>query len=230
MNRRLLIVVVVTIAVALASCRRNSLCINGNVINLPDGVMKISLLDTTMHWSAVDSFNVEKGLIEYDKGLNLDDEECVILSTGNQNFIIFTGNADITINGNALRPEEIEVIGSESNDELIKFTKELPGKERLAQIEAALGTRALDNERKEKMLAELHDIEETQIKYIRNQIGLLKDKPLGTFLLFNHINLFSTKELQDFHSAFSKAKPRHKYVRLLNKLIIERIRRENTKG
>ncbi len=219
-------VVILTIAVALVSCQRNSLCINGDILNLPDGLMRVSLIDTTMHWSPIDSFRVEKGHFEYDKGVSIDEEECLILSTGSQNFVIFTGNANITINGNALRPEEIEVKGSKSNDELIKFAKELPGKERLAQIEAALGAKAYDKERNEKMIAELHDIERTQMEYIRNQIELRKENPLGAFLLFNHINLFSTKELQEIHSAFAKAHPHHKYVRLLNRLIKERILRE----
>lgn len=230
MERRLTSVVILIIAVALASCQRNSLCINGDIQNLPNGIMRISLLDTSMHWTPIDSFKVEKGHFEYDNGASIDGEECIILSAGNQNFVIFTGNAKITIKGNALRPEEIDVSGAKSNDELIEFAKDLPGKERLAQIEAALGTPISDKEKNEKMVVELHDIEETQMKYIRDQIELRKATPLGAFLLFNHINLFSTKELLDIHSAFANAYPTHKYAKLLNRLIKERIHREESKG
>ncbi len=230
MERRLPLVVILIIAVALASCQRNSLCINGDIQNLPDGAMRLSVMDTSMHWTPIDSFKVEKGHFEYDKGASLDGEECIILSTGNQNFVIFTGNAKITIKGNALRPEEIDVRGSESNDELLKFAKDLPGKERLAQIEAAFGSQISDREKNEKMVVELHDIEETQMKYIRDQIELQKTTPLGAFLLFNHINLFTTKELQYIHTSFASAHPSHKYAKLLNRLIKERIHREESEG
>lgn len=68
------------------------------------------------------------------------------------------------------------------------------------------------------------------MKYIRDQIELQKTTPLGAFLLFNHINLFTTKELQYIHTSFASAHPSHKYAKLLNRLIKERIHREESEG
>lgn len=216
MIRRPIIVATIA-AVALASCQRNSLRIQGDVTNLPDGTIYLSVLDTTLHWSPIDSSTVKHGHFCF-SGIttHLEDEECVVLTRGDQNMVVFTGNGDITIKGNALRPEDIEVKGSAINDELIEFTNGVPGKERLSQIIALLGSTTGNIDKQEDLTDEARAIKKAQADYIRKSIMDNTGSPLGPFILLNHIGLFTYDEAQGFAESFRNELGEHKYVDLIN--------------
>lgn len=215
MTRRSIIVTSLA-AVALASCQCNSLRIEGDVSNLPDGPIYLSVLDTTLHWTRVDTANVNNGHFTF-RGVGLDDEECLILTSGSQNMVVFAGNSDITLKGNALRPEEIKVSGSDINDKLIEFTESVPGRMRLSQIVAQLSTTTNNVDKQEELSKEAQEIKKAQLDYIRQSILDNASSALGPFLLLNHIGLFSFDEAQAFSDAFKKTPVGgHKYVRLID--------------
>lgn len=202
--------------VALASCQCNSLRIVGDLENLPDGEITLSTLDSTLNWVPIETSTVEKGHFEFNKNINLPDEEGLVFAIGSQRFFIFAGNSNIKVKGNALRPEDIVVKGSEINDQLIEFMKGFPGRERLAEIQAQMGATANNVDVREELKKEIRSIEKTQREYIRRQIMDHADSPLGPFILFNSLSIFTFDETEDFLKAFSETIPNHKYVRFLS--------------
>lgn len=213
---------VVVASVALASCQRNSLRIEGDVRNLPDGPMTLALLDSSFHWQAVDTTEVREGKFVFSGGVNLEQPECVVLNIGNQNMVVFAGNDDVCMKGNALKPEDIEVCGSPLNKTLVKYTQGMPGRDRLAQIMAQMAALGGDVDKREELTEEMHGIEKAQMDYIRHAIADNAATPLGPFLLFNNMGLFSYDEVESFQSAFRKAMPTHKYVRFLDQQLAAR--------
>lgn len=216
MSGRLSVAVVAMASVALASCQRNSLRIEGDVKNLPDGPMTLAILDSSFHWQTVDTTEVRDGKFEFSGRMTLEQPECVVLSIGNQNMVVFAGNDDICMRGNALKPEDIEVCGSPLNETLVEYTRAMPGRERLAQIMAQMAAMGGDVDKREELTDEMHGIEKAQMEYIRRAIADNAETPLGPFLLFNNMGLFSYDEVESFQSAFRRAMPTHKYVRFLD--------------
>lgn len=230
MRRRLYTAVAVIATVALTSCQRNSLRIEGDIKNLPDGPMTIATLDSTFHWQPVDTTEVQNGKFVFDNFLALPQPECLILSVGNQNMVVFAGNDNVYMSGNALRPEDISVSGSKLNDDLLDFAQNVPGKERLAQIQAQLSTMGPDVDRREELSDEAHEIENTQLEYIKRKISDNAASPLGPFILFNNMSLFSYEEVESFQSLFKANMPTHKYVHFLeNELAARRAQNEALK-
>lgn len=201
--------------VALTACQCNCLRIEGDVANLPDGIIYLSVLDTTLHWSAIDSARVEDGHFFFSGNTRLSDEECVIMTSGDQNMVVFTGNGNVTIEGNALRPEEIKVSGSRINDKLIEFTNGVPGKERLTQIAALLGSTINNVDKQEELNKEVNAIKKTQADYIRKAVVSNSSSALGPFILLNHIGLFTFDEALSFVETFKVSIGNHKYVELI---------------
>lgn len=214
MIRRQLIVASLA-SVALASCQCNSLRIEGDVSNLPDGPISLSTLDTTLHWSPIATTDVKGGHFIF-TGSSLDDEECVILTQGDQNFVVFAGNGNVKIKGNALRPEDIVVSGSDINDKLIEFTNGVPGRERLSQIMALLGSTTNNVDRQEELTDEAREIKKAQAAYIRESIMSNSTSALGPFILLNHFGLLTYDEVQSFNETFRASIGDHKYVRLID--------------
>lgn len=130
-------------------------------------------------------------------------------------MVVFAGNDKVRINGNALRPEEIEVSGSAINDALIEFTNGIPGKERLSQIAALLCSTANNVDKREELAEEANAIKKSQADYIRKSILSNSSNALGPFILLNHISLLSFEEAQSFAETFKATQPTHKYVSLI---------------
>lgn len=230
MRRRLYTAVAVFATVALTSCQRNSLRIEGDIKNLPDGPMTIAMLDSTFHWQPVDTTEVHNGRFVFDNAIALPQPECLILNVAKQNLVLFAGNDNVYMSGNALRPEDIKVSGSELNDALLDFAQNVPGKERLAQIQAQLSAMVPDVDRQEELSDEAREIEKTQLEYIRHKITENAGSPLGPFILFNNMSLFSYDDVESFQSLFRTSIPTHKYVHFLeNELIARRAQNEALK-
>lgn len=223
MTRRLTTIVSIMASVALASCQCNSLRIEGDVSNLPDGPIVLSALDSTIQWRQLATADVKNGKFEFAGHTKLREEECLLLTSGTQSIAIFASNGHMTISGNALRPEDMEVKGSAINDKLVDFTRGIPGKERLAQITALLASTTNNVDKREELTEEARSIENAQLGYIRQAIADNASSPLGPFLLLNHIGLFSFEEADAYLKLFANEIPNHKYVRYI-KCEIERHR------
>lgn len=208
--------------VVLTSCQRNSLRIEGRLDNLADGPIYLSVLDSSLNWKKVDTSMVEGGVFCFDGGLSFDEPECMVLSVGNQNMSLFAANDNVFMSGNVLRPEDIKVSGSKTNDALVAFAKGIPDMDRLRRIEVRLAAMGNDIDRQEDLLAEALSIKEQQLTYIRNYMTDNATSPVAPFILFNNISRFSFDEVSSFLTAFQKVNPDHKYVRLLSKVVSER--------
>ncbi len=192
--------------------------------------MTIAMLDSTFHWQPVDTTEVHNGRFVFDNAIALPQPECLILNVANQNLVLFAGNDNVYMSGNALRPEDIKVSGSELNDALLDFAQNVPGKERLAQIQAQLSAMVPDVDRQEELSDEAREIEKTQLEYIRHKITENAGSPLGPFILFNNMSLFSYDDVESFQSLFRTSIPTHKYVHFLeNELIARRAQNEALK-
>lgn len=87
-----------------------------------------------------------------------------------------------------------------------------------------------DVDRQEELTDEAHEIEKTQLEYIKRKITDNADSPLGPFILFNNMSLFSYEEVESFQSLFRANIPTHKYVHFLeNELIARRAQNEALK-
>lgn len=215
MSARLTSAVAILASVALASCQRNSLRIEGDIQNLPDGPMTLAVLDSTLHWTPIDTTQVNDGKFSFDNGMQIAQPECLVLTVGSQNMILFAGNDNIRMKGNALRPEDINVRGSKINKELATFAQNLPGKDRLIQIKAQMATLEADVDKQEELADEIQAIEKSQLDYIRRSIADNVASPLGPFILFSNLSLFTYEEAEAYHAIFNVNIPSHKYVRFL---------------
>lgn len=223
MSRRLHQAAVTLIAsVALVACQRNSLRIDGDIKNLPDGPITLARLDSTFHWQPVDTAQSRNGRFTFDGRVSLPQAECVVLSVANQNMVVFAGNDNVYMTGNALRPEDIEVTGSSLNDDLVNFANNVPGKERLAQIMAQLAVMGPDVDRREELNDEVVEIQKSQLDYIRRCIYDNATSPLGPFILFNNMSLFSFEEVETFLATFKRSMPTHPYIHFLEREINNR--------
>mgnify|MGYP002623514809 CR=1 FL=1 len=214
-----------TLGVALASCQRNSLSIHGQIDNTPDGIIYLSALDSNFVPQRIDSTLIKRGAFDFAKRQSTE-PECFVLNFGQQNIVFFAGNDNVSITGNALKPEEIDVQGSETNEILDNYIKNMPGRERLYQLQTELQQTSLDDDRREELLQEAKVINDEQTVYIKQYIAENNNNTVGPFILLNNLNNFSFDENEQLIEQFEQNISENKYVKLLNK-ILENSRAKN---
>ncbi|MDD5815184.1 MAG: TlpA disulfide reductase family protein [Bacteroidales bacterium] len=209
-------------SVALVSCQRNSLRIEGNIDNLADGPIYLSVLDSSLSWQKIDTAVVEYGHFLFDKSLVVDQPECFVLSVGNQNLHLFAANDNVIMSGNALRPEDITVRGSHYHDEMHNLMIGIPDMDRLARLHAQIAALGNDVDKKEDLLAEVQSIKDAQVDYLAKQIADKSESPVAPFVLFNSLDLFSFEQVEQFLAAFQQKNPSHKYVQFLTNIVAQK--------
>ena len=146
------LVFMVLVLHTLIGCQRDSLRLEGELSNVADDVAYLSVLDTALRMTIVDSAEITDGNFVFDGGVCLPSPECVVLTIGSQNMVLFVGNECVRLRGNMLMQEDIEVCGSLSNDSLLHFMANIPGVDRMVRLEAEYATAKRDTAKREVVL------------------------------------------------------------------------------
>ena len=204
---------------SMSGCRRDSLRMRGELANVTDDKVYMSVLDTTLHMTIVDSAGIVDGSFLFDGGLQIPLPECVVLTIGYQNMVLFVGNDDVLVTGNMLMPEGIRVSGSVYNDSLLRFMDNIPDVDKMARLEAEYSSAKEDTVRRETILRDIRSTAEKQLRYIKGQVEAHTGDPLGPYIMLNNRGLFSVEEESRLVGQFERAMPDHKYVLYLRKTL-----------
>lgn len=200
----------------LSACQKESLSIDAHLTNLPDGKIYLSVLDEEFQRQTIDTAQITNGQFSFSQSISLDMPECIIMTAqSGEEIIILAANDNVTLEGDIYDIENINVSGSESNQRLVDFGKNLPEHERLAQLANEMRLVGGDIDRRDVILEEIKNIQEEQLAYIRRNIYDNKDNILGLFLLTNSIQWLEFDEIDSLVTEFTATLPKHKYVRAL---------------
>lgn len=201
---------------SLTACQRQYLNVEGHIANIPDGKIYLSILDESLQRYIVDTAQVTNGQFTFTNVVSLDLPECVILTTQQgDEMLILAGNDQVVINGDIYDIENMEVTGSETNDRLDNFGRNLPEQARLAQLANELHAVGNDIDRRDVILEEVRNIQEEQLAYIRRNIYDNKDNVFGLFLLANSLQWLEFEEIDSLVTDFTVNIPQHKYAKAL---------------
>lgn len=214
-------------ALALVSCTSNSLRIKGKLANLPDGDIYVSMLDSALQQHVVDTFQIVEGSFDYNKGLHLDGEECIILSRKQKGkpdqslAVVFVNNGTITIDGDASKDTDPEITGSPINDILSKFQRNMPEMDRYNQLGAQLQRVGNDIDKRNVILEEIRSIQLDQKAYSLRFISDNATNSVGPFLMCNYANYFTFEQVDSLTALFEKspALASNKFVKYLRNQI-----------
>ncbi len=204
---------------ALCSCSTPSLNINGNISNIADGKLYVALFDSTFQIDIVDTIDIIEG--EFSAQLTLDAPECVVLFFDNpqtatqqpRSITIFAGNENVSIEGDVTKPDKIQTTGSDYNNKLQAFQKNIPEMDRLQKLINEVRMVGNDIDKRNALIDEIHGIQLEQRAYNRKMIEENEKSPIGPFLLCNSLSQFNFTEADSLTAVFEKYNPRHKYVR-----------------
>jgi len=220
--KKLFVSIVATLT--LCSCNTPSLKINGNITNIANGKVYIATFDSLFMPQVVDTVAVENG--KFVANVALEEPECVMILLDNPNeqrqprlISVFAGKENVTIEGDAQKPDDIQTTGSEYNDILMKFQKNVPEMERLQQLANEMRTIGNDIDRRNELMDEIRNIQLEQLAYYRKVISENEQNPIGAFLLRNSLQNFNFEEVDSLTSIFERSLPKHKYIRALRQII-----------
>lgn len=218
MNKTLLCAA--TAAAVLASCQRNTLKIEAQLDNLPDGKVYLSVYDSVFNIKAIDTTRALEGHFVFDGKQKVDLAECLILSNDKgMMFPIFAGNDDISITGDIEKMEQIKVEGSEYFDAVRRFGEEMPETQRLSQLQREFQSTAGDIDRRQAIKEEIEQIQTEQLAYVKKKIFDMRRTPVGPFLLANFMKYYSFDEMDNMVDTFKVYLPEYKYVRTLSAIV-----------
>lgn len=203
------------------SCQRNSIYIEGQFENVPDGSVYLSILDSNLNTKPIDTTTIKNGHFIFDGSVTLDDTECLFISINKHYISIFMGNEKVNVKGDILKPESIEITGSEGNEQLKKFIENLPEQERLKNLQNELRRIGNDIDRANEIQKEMQETQEEQLAYIKKYINQNCDSPVGPFCLMNQIRFFSFEEVDEFVTKFNVNQASNKYVKALTRFVEE---------
>lgn len=203
-------------AALLVGCGGGGVRIEGQLDNLAANSVVVSAIDSLAGWKPVAEATVDNGHFVIE-GLDIEAPECLVLGLGAQNLLVFAQPGDdIDLDGNALCPENVHVRGAALNDSLRLFAENVPGQDRLAQIEAHIDATERDVDSMEDLMREAHSIEMEQLAYIRANVTGRTSSPVGLFILLNNLRHFTFEEVEELLGEFRSGLGDHKYVRLLS--------------
>lgn len=201
---------------ALWGCQGGALRIEAQLENLSAQKVTVASIDTAKGWTDICQVDVREGAFSVE-GVDIAAPECLVLRLGAQNLLVFASPGEhITLAGNALCPENVHVEGAALNDSLKEFADNIPGQDRLAQIEANLTVMERDVDSMEDLMREAHSIEMEQLDYIRASVMSHTASPVGLFIMLNNLRHFTFEEAEELLSEFRSNLGEHKYVTLLS--------------
>jgi len=206
---------------ALTACSQPSVHLKGEVSNIPDGHVYVSLLDSSLRLQVVDTFDIKDGKFDYND-LVLAAPECVALFIDEPNgnnqprtIALFVDNETVTIKGDALNPEQIEVSGSKYSDILKKYQNDVPEMDRMQKLSNELRMVGNDIDKRNSILEELNNIRLEQLAYTSRFISDNIANPIGPFVLMNMANSYSFLQVDSLTCLFERKLANHKYVKAL---------------
>ncbi len=213
-------ILALTCAVLFIACQRETVRIEGNIDNLSDGDIYMSLLDTNFRLVRVDTAKVVDGHFVFDKKVSLPMAECIVLSNGKRvEFPIFAGNDEVTIQGDVDKPDDLEMSGSTYFDVIHHFGKNMPESERFKRLQREYEMTTGNVDRQNVIREEMESIQQEQVAYIKKMIQNNATNPVGPFLLSNTLRYFDFDEVEELVETFVATMPDYKYVRVLRRFV-----------
>ena len=198
-----------------AACSKPTFKIEGELKNMPDGNVFLTYFDSTLQQQYVDTTKIVEGIFTFDNSLNLPEPECVVLKFANAELPLFMGNDHITIKGDALKPDDIVVSGSEAHDLLEKYFREIPETENLRRLNNELDNAVNDIDKQNAIIEDIKQIREEQNAYIKKFIKQHTNQTISVFCLLNSIQIYEFEELDSLLNEMRIYLPKNKYVNAL---------------
>ncbi len=213
------LVLLAFLALTTISCQKTALHIDGDIDNLPDGKMYLSLLDTNFRRVIVDSTIIQDGKFTFD-GMHLPMAECVILSDGEYcEFPIFAGDDNVSITGDLQDLDNVKVTGSKYFDIIRNFGKNIPEQEHMEQLQREYYALSGNVDRRQAIKEEMESIQLEQLAYIKRMIYNNIASPVAPFILSNYLQFFDFEDVDQLVDTFKVLQPDYKYVRTLSRIV-----------
>ncbi len=210
-----------------SSCARQSLSVEGDILNLPDGNLYMAVIDSNFRPVVIDTTKVVDGKFKFDSQKSFDYAECIIITNQKDvDFPIFAGNDRVTIEGDINKLEDLKVEGSSYNETMRLFGKNMPETDRLNKLRQEYQATRGNIDRSQMIKEEMENIQREQLAYVKKTIQNNISSPVGPFLLSNYMRFYSFEEVEALVDSFSQTMPDYKYVRTLAR-IVEKSRPEN---
>lgn len=209
----------------LTACSSPSLRLKGSVSNIPDGHVYVSMLDSTLKLQVVDTFDIKDGQFDF-SDMTLDAPECVVLLVDDpsktqkpRTIALFVSNETVTIEGDAMHPEQLKVTGSEYNDVLKNYQDNVPEMARLQKLSDEIRMVGNDIDKRNSILEEINSIRLEQMAYTNHVITENVANPIGPFILMNMIQSYGFEQIDSLTGVFERKLSGHKYVKALRNQI-----------
>ncbi len=209
-----------TAALLSVACQQQTLSVEGNITNLPDGNLYMAVIDSNFRTEFIDTTKVVDGHFLFDSKKSFDYAECIILTDQKSvEFPIFAGNDNVVIEGDINKLEELTVDGTQYHEALRNFGKNMPETERLNQLSREYQNTLGNIDRRQVIKEEMEDIQREQLAYVKKTIHNNVSTPVGPFLLSNYMRFFSFEDVDALVDSFIQTMPDYKYVRTLSRIV-----------
>ena len=207
--------VLICCAAMLTCCGKKELTIVGNVDNIGDSLVFMSVLDETFNLQDIDTAKVTDDGFKF-SGHDFSQEECVIIRT-QKSLIgqIFVGNDNVVIEGDNSKPQEMVIKGSQLTDKLQNFIDNIPEQDNLRKLSIQLENVGNDIDRRSAIIEEINNAREEQKAYIKHFVNSNITSPIAPFVMAHNMTIFTFEEADTLTEKMLKALPTHKYTNTL---------------
>ncbi|MGQ1784330.1 MULTISPECIES: redoxin domain-containing protein [unclassified Saccharicrinis] len=211
---------VAVMAIIFAACQPSTFTINGTIEGVTEGKAILrNIVDGRP--ASLDTTDIVEGKFTF-TGTVDEPQLYLIFIENNRTPIVFFGeNANITIEANTENMQEAVITGSAITDVYNNFVKELPGSDRLNQIneeyQKAMG--AGDNEIQKALREEASELMEEQKAYFIDFIKNNTNSVVGAHMAMQAISEFEVEEFKALTAEFEANLGDSKYVADLKKAL-----------
>ncbi len=140
----------------------------------------------------------------------------------------FVENTNISITGDVTKLNEAEVVGSESNDIFAKLNKEVPGNERMKQMQQEFmqAQMSQDQEKMQVLSEEANSIMEDQKAYYEKFLEANATNAVGALMTVSMAQSKPLDEVKELAATLEASLPGHKYVAEVYEIIETREKME----
>ncbi len=211
---------VVIIATFFAACQQSSFNINGTIEGVTEGkaILK-KIVDGNPE--ALDTSEIVSGKFTFTGSVEEPELYLIFVEKVNSPIVFFGENSNITIEASPEKMQEAIITGSPITDIYNNFIKEIPGKDRLNEINTEF-QRARANGSKEEMNAlrsEVNELMEEQKAYYLDFIKNNTTNVVGAQMALQASREFNADEFRELVNQFEANLGESKYVANLKKVL-----------
>lgn len=171
----------------------------------------------------MDSAKLVDGAFTFKGSVEAPELALLFIDGQQQPVVFFIDNANITINAKVDDIQNAEITGSELTDKLKTFNEEMPGVERMKELQQEYykAQMAKDKETMQVLGEEANSIMEEQKAYFENFVDNNTTNAMGAYMAMNMARSLSLEELKELIAKFEASLSDHVYVAEMNELVAD---------